>query len=169
MSERDIWKSKNDVWFTTQNVFSPVFSRNLRNDQITKRVKLTVESTFLTPRTQLADTKSFPLDGISRTSNGSRRVIDSICLSVSKTRNLCIACGPPWRVGTGGELSRLLWQEIAARVSKLRKAFGKTQVYDYPQRLKRDGGPTNCVGSTHRAAREMRNDTTRCACNQAWC
>ncbi len=63
--------------------------------------------TLRTPRRQSAETKELPFGGISLSSAGSLNERVSMCRFGRKPRHACNGYGPGWRVGTGGESSKL--------------------------------------------------------------
>jgi hypothetical protein len=64
--------------------------------------------TFRTPRKQRAETKSLPFGGMSLSSAGSLRDTVRISFSGGNARHACVGYGPGWRVGSGGESSKLV-------------------------------------------------------------
>jgi hypothetical protein len=65
------------------------------------------ELTLRTPRKQSAETKSLPLGGMSLSSAGSRSDMARTCCFGRYPRVACDGYGPGWRVGSGGESSKL--------------------------------------------------------------
>ena len=63
--------------------------------------------TLRTPRRQRAETKELPFGGISLSSAGSLNETVSMCRFGRNPRHACNGCGPGWRVGIGGECSKL--------------------------------------------------------------